>query len=55
VKTIIQAALFEMQVAEKCQQDKDRNAFTVVVGADVSARNSNFQIGGRERASIQAF
>jgi WD40 repeat protein len=54
VKTIIHKALFEMQVAEKRQQDKDRNAFTVVVGAVVAAGNPDFQraeAGGRERAS----
>ena len=54
VETIIQEALFEMQVAEKRQQDKDRNAFTVVVGAGVTAGNPDFQmagIGGQERAS----
>jgi hypothetical protein len=43
-----------MQVAEKRQQDKDRNAFTVVVGAGVVAGKPEFpmaETGGRERAS----
>jgi hypothetical protein len=42
-------------VAEKCQQDKDRNAFTVVVGAGVATGQPNFQMveaGGRARASM---
>jgi WD40 repeat protein len=54
VKSIVNKALFEMQVAEKRQQDKDRSAFTVVVGAGVAAGNPDFQMaeaGGRERAS----
>jgi hypothetical protein len=41
-----------MQVAEKRQQDKDRNAFTAVVGAYMAAGNPDFQMaeaGGRER------
>jgi WD40 repeat protein len=54
VKTIIHEALFKMQVAEKRQQDKDRNAFTVAVGAGVTVGKPNLQMadaGGRERAS----
>jgi WD40 repeat protein len=52
VKSIIHQTLFEIQVAEKRQQDKDRNAFSVVVGAGVAAGNPDFQMGeagGRER------
>jgi hypothetical protein len=54
VKSIIQDALIIMQVAEKRQQETDRNAFTVVVGAGVAAGNPDFQMaeaGGRERVS----
>jgi WD40 repeat protein len=54
VKPIIRKAMLEMKVAEKRQQDKDRSAFTVVVGAGVAAGKPNFQTveaGGRERAS----
>ena len=54
VMTVIREALLEMQVAEKRQQDKDRIAFTVVVGAGVAAGKPEFpmaETGGRERAS----
>jgi WD40 repeat protein len=54
VKTVIRAELLKMRVAEKCQQDKDLNAFTVVSGAGVAAAKLNFQMaesGGRERSS----
>jgi WD40 repeat protein len=47
-------SLFKMKVAAKRQQDKDRIAFSVVVGMGVADGNSDFQmaeIGGRERAS----
>ena len=50
LKSIIHKELLEMQVAKKRQQDKDRNAFTVVVGAGVATGKPNFQMveGGRE-------
>ena len=47
-------SLFEMKVAEKRQQDKDRIAFSVVVGTGVAAGKPDFhtaEAGGRERAS----
>jgi hypothetical protein len=53
VITIVQEALREMQRAEKHQQDKDRIAFAVVVGAGVAAGSPGFQMAnsdGRERA-----
>ena len=54
VKVIVCEALFEMQVAKQRQQDKDRNAFAVVLGAREAAGKTDFQVveaGGRERAS----
>jgi WD40 repeat protein len=54
VESIVHKALVEMQVAKKCQQEKDRNAFTVVVGMGVTAGKPDFHMaeaGGRERAS----
>jgi WD40 repeat protein len=45
----------EIKLAEKCQQDKDRNAFAVVLGAcEAATGKSEFQMaeaGRRERAS----
>jgi WD40 repeat protein len=53
VKGFIHRALFQMQVFEKHQQDKDRNAFTVVLGtAQIEAvAKPDFQVEavGRER------
>ena len=51
MKTVIHKALLKMQ---KRQQDKDRDAFTVVAGAGVAAWKLDFamaETGGRERAS----
>jgi hypothetical protein len=54
-KEIVREALMEIKLAEKCQQDKDRNAFAVVLGArEAATGKSEFQmaeVGGRERAS----
>jgi WD40 repeat protein len=54
VEDVVREALFKMQVAKQCQQDKDRNAFAVVLGAREVAGKPDFQVaeaGGRERAS----
>ena len=54
IKDIVRKALMEIKLAEKRQQDKDRNAFAVVLGAREATGKSEFQMaeaGGRERAS----
>jgi WD40 repeat protein len=53
-KIIVLEALTGMKVAKQRQQDKDRNAFAVVLGAREATGKSEFQMaeaGGRERAS----
>jgi WD40 repeat protein len=53
VTGVIYEELFEMQVAQKCQQDRDRNSFLVAVGAGVAPREPDFHVaeaGGRERS-----
>ena len=53
-KIIVLEALTGMKVAKQRQQDKDRNAFLVVLGAREAAGKLEFQMAeacGRERAS----
>jgi WD40 repeat protein len=53
VKAVVQKALFKMKLAEKSQQDKDRNAFAVVLAREAAGK-PDFRMGAagrRERAS----
>jgi WD40 repeat protein len=53
VKVVVRYSLLKMKMAAKSQQDKDQNAFTVVLGAGMAAGKPDYQLakaGGRARA-----